>query len=156
MKELHGQATAIVAAPQAECVTLLAAVDRYPEWYPDVVREVEVLERDRAGRPTKVEATLHVARGPLVRDFHLILAVMVDSTGTIKLTRLPREPAEKERFEVTWRLQSVRNGDSTEVTLALDANLDVPRLVPLGGIGDSMAQGFVGAASEALGSRPRH
>src|ERR1022692_2749591 len=81
MKELRGTATALVPAPLTQCLALVEAVDRYPAWYPDVVRTVEVLERD--------------------------------------------------------------------------ANLDVPRFLPLGGVGDSVAQGFISAASAKLVRRAR-
>ena len=37
LKEFHGEAVESVAAPADECFALLAAVDRYPLWYPDVV-----------------------------------------------------------------------------------------------------------------------
>ena len=40
----------------------------------------------------------------------------------------------------------------TQIRLDLAANLDVPRFVPLGGVGDSMADGFVSAATRELGS----
>jgi hypothetical protein len=63
------------------------------------------------------------------------------------LSRIPHEPIDKERFDVTWR---VDGGQATQIRLDLLANLDVPRLVPLGGVGDSMAQGLVSAATRAL------
>ena len=149
MKELQGHSTAVVAAPMSDCLALLEAVDRYPEWHPDVVREVEVLERDSGGRPLKARAALHVARGPLVKEIELILAVSVDPSGTVKLTRVPHEPSDEEAFEVTWRLE---RGRHTRIRLELTANLDVPRLLPLGGIGDAMAHGFVAAALRAIRS----
>ena len=43
-----------MAAPLEECFALLAAVDRYPEWCPDVVRYVEVLERGAEAQPRRV------------------------------------------------------------------------------------------------------
>lgn len=42
-----------MAAPLEECFALLAAVDRYPDWCPDVVRQVEVLDRDAAGESNR-------------------------------------------------------------------------------------------------------
>jgi hypothetical protein len=149
MKELHGEGTVTVAAPLARCIDVLAEIDRYPDWYPEVVRSAEVLERDGDGHPSKAQATLHLARGPLVKDFHLLLAVTVDPAGEVKLARI-RKPGDQDRFEVNWRLESVGDGHQTQVVLTLDANLDVPRLLPLGGIGDSVAEGFVDALTRAM------
>jgi hypothetical protein len=148
MKELHGTASASVAVPIEECFALVEAVDRYPAWYPDVVREAEVLGRDDGGHPTRTRATLRASVGPMVREFHLSLAVTVEPFITVRLTRVPHDSSDPERFEVIWRLQQ---GGETRIHLTLDANLSVPRLVPVGGIGDSMAAGFVAAAATALG-----
>ncbi len=147
MKELQGAAAVEVAASPAECIALLQAVDRYPAWYPEVVQRVEVTERDGDGRPSKANATLHVVHGPLTRDFNLQLAVITEPPATVKLLRLSHGPSDHERFDVTWR---VTESPRTRLNLQLNANLSVPRFVPVGGIGDGLAQGFVGAAARAL------
>jgi hypothetical protein len=147
MKELQGAAAVEVAASLAECIALLQAVDRYPSWYPEVVQRVEVTERHGDGRPSKAHATLQVVHGPLTRDFNLQLAVLSEPPTTVKLVRLSHGPSDDEHFEVVWRVrQTVR----TRIDLQLNANLSVPRFVPVGGIGDGLAQGFVGAAARAL------
>src|SRR5689334_3289962 len=94
MKRLDGSAAVEVGSSPAECVTLLAAVQGYPAWYPEVVRRVEVVESDRAGQATRARATLHVAHGPLVRDFNLLLAIATKPAGTITLARVPHDPAD--------------------------------------------------------------
>jgi ribosome-associated toxin RatA of RatAB toxin-antitoxin module len=147
MKELHARAQTPINAGAEEAVALLRAVDEYPTWYPEAVRSAEVLERDGDGWPTKVNATLHLAAGPLVRDFRLTLVVTSPERGTIRLARQPHGAGDSERFEVTWR---VVDGSGVRIELALDANLSVPRLLPVGGVGDSLAQGFVTAAARAL------
>jgi len=129
-------------------MALLEAIERYPSWAPDVVREAEVLERAAGGHPTKARTKLHVERGPLTRDFNLLLDVKVDPAGRIELKRVPHEPSDKERFDVIWR---VDGGPSTKIVLELSANLDVPRFVPLGDVGDAMAGQLVSAATRALG-----
>src|SRR5207302_803113 len=139
MKELHGTASAAVASPIEECFELLVGIERYPVWYPEVVREATVLERDQEGRPAKARARLHVAAGPLVRNFDLLLAISTVQPTLVRLARIPHDAGDHEQFEVTWRLED--RGD-TRIQLALDANLSVPRLLPIGGIGDSMADGF--------------
>jgi hypothetical protein len=152
MKELHGHASTDVAAPIEECFALLEALDRYPAWYPEVVAEATVLDAGADGRAATVRTKLHVTHGPLVKDFDLLLAVRLERPATVTLTRIPREQGDRETFEVTWRLA----GDAiTHIELELDASLSVPRLVPLGGVGDAIAQGFVRAASRALGTPPQ-
>jgi len=128
-------------------MALLEAIENYPSWAPDVVKQAEVLERDAGGHPTKARAKLHVERGPLTRDFDLRFNVKVDPTGTIALRRIPNESSDGERFDVTWRVDG-RQG--TQITLELAANLDVPRFIPLGDVGDSTAQNLVSAATRAL------
>lgn len=148
MKELRGTATALVPAPMAQCLALVAAVDEYPAWYPDVVRAVEVLERDAGGLPSRAQTELHLSVGPLTKDFDVLMAVTVVPPATVKLVKVGGNA----KFDVTWRLH---NGDNTRLTLDLDANLDAPRFLPLGGIGDSVAQGFISAASAELVRRSR-
>ncbi|HEV3391249.1 MAG TPA: SRPBCC family protein [Solirubrobacteraceae bacterium] len=150
MKELAGSASGTTPASPEASIALLAAVDRYPDWYPEVVKSVEVLERDASGQPSKARAKLHVQHGPVTRDFDLTMSVDVDDhQGTVKLHRVPHEPADGEKFEVNW---SVDGSAPTRIGLDLAANLDVPRFLPLGAIGDAMAGGFVSAATKALGT----
>jgi Polyketide cyclase / dehydrase and lipid transport len=129
-------------------MALLEAIEGYPTWAPDIVKEGEVLERDAGGLPTKARARLHVERGPITRDFNLVFEVTVDPAGRIALRRIPQEASDKERFDVTWR---VHGGQSTRIELELGANLDVPRFIPLGDVGDSIAQQLVSGATRALG-----
>jgi hypothetical protein len=149
MKELHGHASANVAAPVDRCIALFEAVDAYPRWHPDVVHEVEVLDRDDAGHPTRVRTKLHLARGPLVKDFNLVMTVTSDGAREVRLTKVRDVQSGPEQFEVTWRIQDSRG---TRVDLDLDASLDVPRFLPVGGVGDDVARGFVAAAAKQLGS----
>ena len=143
MKDLRGTASALVPAPLQDCLALVQAVDEYPDWYPEVVRSVDVLERDAGGVPSRAQTTLHLSVGPLNKDFPLLMAVTVQPPDTVKLAKVGGNA----RFDVTWRL---RDGKQTRLALDLDANLDAPRFLPLGGIGDSVAQGFVSAARAEL------
>ena len=145
MKDLHGKATAVVPAPLDRCRALLEAVDRYPEWYPDAVHEVDVLERDPTGRPTKARAKLHLVWGPVVKDFDLVLAVVSEPPGPIRLTRIA--DLGSSQFAVTWGL---RDDGGTRIDLDLMASMSVPRFLPVGGIGDAIAGGFISAARRAL------
>jgi Polyketide cyclase / dehydrase and lipid transport len=149
VKELTGSASGTTNASSEESLALLAAVDRYPSWHSAVVKEVDVLERDDQGQPTKVRTKLHVQYGPITHDFDLKMAVKVDPAGAVKLSRIPHHGDDGEKFEVAWR---VSGAGPTQIRLALDASLDVPRFLPLGGVGDSIADGFVNAARKELGS----
>jgi ribosome-associated toxin RatA of RatAB toxin-antitoxin module len=146
MKELRGTATALVPAPLEQCFALVRAVDRYPDWYPDAVRSVEVIERDVAGSPTRAQTKLHVAVGALTKDFDLLMTITAEPQASVKLVKVGGTA----KFEVIWRLQA---GESSRLSLELDATLDVPRFLPLGGAGDSVARGFVEAASAELTRR---
>ncbi len=148
MKQLNGSAELDVAASIEACYALLSDVERYPGWHPDVVREVEVLAHDADGRPARAQAILHVSRGPLVRDFDLNLAIERQPPGAINLIRLPNEASDPEEFQVRWRL--TQSGPKTHISLELNANLAVPRIVPLTGVGDGLAAGFVAALARGV------
>jgi len=147
MKDLHGEATRTVSASQRACLDLLGDVEAYPRWYPQVVRAVEVLQRD-GDRVTRVRATLHAAVGPLNRDLDLVLGVSLDP-DTVRLARELNERSDRERFEVLWRTHEDGSGQ-TRLALALDASLDIPRFVPTGGLAEQLASGFVDAAAREL------
>lgn len=147
MKELRGHAGADVGVPVQRAFAVLHDLDGYRDWYPEVVREVRVVDRGDDGHPARAQATLHLSYGPIVRDFHLLLDVTVDPPTHVHLTRIPHEPSDPERFSVAWH---VREALVTRLELDLMAALSVPRLLPVSGIGDSIAKGFVGAAVRAL------
>lgn len=152
MKELTGSAETTVAATPEAAFALVAAVDRYPAWIGDEVREVDVLSADSDGRPTRVRTLLHVSAGPLVRDFDLVMDVSFREDEEVSLRRVQREGSDAERFDVVWRVGA---GPATRLAIELTASLNVPRLVPVGGVGNRLAQGFVEAANRELeGSTP--
>jgi ribosome-associated toxin RatA of RatAB toxin-antitoxin module len=148
-REFHGEAAEVAAASVEDCLVLVAAVDRYPDWCPDIVRDVEVLDRGEDGEPSRVRMRMHVARGAISRDFNLFLAIAVEPPGTVKLNRFTDHPTNQE-FNATWQL---RPASSTRIALDLDAKLRVPWYIPGHGIGDTIAAGFVTAACRALAGR---
>jgi ribosome-associated toxin RatA of RatAB toxin-antitoxin module len=150
-RQFHGEATADVPAPLEKCFALIAAVDRYTEWCPDVVRCVEVLERGLGGQPRRVRMMIHVARGTLVKEFQLFLTIAVEQPRSVTLTRVTDHPTNQE-FTAAWLL---RPDHRTRIALQLDAKLRVPALVPAAGIPDEIATAFVAAASRALTPRPQ-
>ena len=149
MKHLHGNAQATVAVGIDECLGFLAALDAYPSWYPDVVREVEVVKTGKGGLPARAETKLHLSWGPVSRDLELLLAVRVERPGLVQSSHVSRGPSSGASFDATWRLED-RAG--TELELELDATMPVPGLVPLGGVGDAFAEGFMEAAVRGLES----
>jgi hypothetical protein len=74
------------------------------------------------------------------------MAVTVEPPATVKLAKVGGTA----KFDVVWRLTG---GEDTRIELEVDANLDVPRFLPLGDVGDSVAQGFISAASAELARR---
>ena len=147
MKALEGSAETTIAADPEACFALVAAVERYPSWNSGAIREVEVLESNAAGRATRVRSAVKVAAGPITRDFDLVMDVDYRDPEVVSLSRVPHKRSDPERFEVVWR---VSGGPSTRLAVALTATLEVPRLAPVGGIGDRLAQAFVDAAKREL------
>ena len=150
-REFHGEAAEVVAAPLDDCFALVAAVDRYPDWCPDIVRQVDVLDRGVRDQPSRVRMRMRIARRELVREFDLFLRVVVEPPGTVRLTRVT-DHATNQEFIATWTLGPA---DSTRVALELDAKLRVPWYIPAHGVGDMIADGFIRAACRTLAT-PSH
>lgn len=148
MKDLHATAEGDAGRPIEVCFDQLADVESYPRWYPAGVKRAEPLERAPDGQVTKLKTTLAISR-PIQREFRLHLAVMLDRPERIELRRLPKEAGDPEEMAVVWRLH-VLAPDRTRVAVDLAARLDVPRFIPVGGIVDGLAKGFLGAAVQSL------
>ncbi len=72
-REFHGEATEVAAASAEKCFALVATVDRYPDWCPQILREVEVLDRGDGGQPSRMRVRMRVARGAISSGFELCL-----------------------------------------------------------------------------------
>jgi ribosome-associated toxin RatA of RatAB toxin-antitoxin module len=147
VKNLRGDAFASLPASTAECFQLLLEIERYPEWHPDVIRRAEVTRRDPSGRPVQASATVHLGVGPLHQDFHLDMKVAAVPDREVRLTRVPHGPSDREQFVLVWHIAATR------LAIELRASLDVPRFLPVQGVGNSVAQGFVAAARDELERR---
>jgi len=147
MKQLRATAVRTVPASAAATLALLRELERYPDWYPEGVRSVQVLERSAAGHARRAQAVLRLAHGPLQREFELVIAVREPEAGTLVLEREPHGPSDPERLRVTWQAKE------RSLALTLEAQLAVPRLLPVGGVGEALAEGFLAAAARALGER---
>lgn len=147
MKDLNATAAGEAAAPIDTCFDRLADVEGYSSWHPAGVKRAQVLERDADGAPTKISTTFILQR--LQRDFTLEMAVGLERPRLIELRRLPKKPGDPEQVILTWRLTE-RGADRTSITLELNAKLDLPRFLPIGGVGETIARGFVDAAVASL------
>ena len=148
MKELQGRARAELDVPPTDCFALLAAVERYPDWF-EVVNHVEILESERGGTPGLARAELHVPQSPFGQHFELFMAVETVSPVAVTLTRIPDGPADPDRLELIWR---VGGNGSTQLEFEFDAAASfVPGFVPVGGAGEAIARGAIEAARAALG-----
>jgi ribosome-associated toxin RatA of RatAB toxin-antitoxin module len=147
MKQLSASASAETSASRERCFALVCAIERYPSWYPDTVTAAEVTERDGDGLPTHARVNLHIVHGFLVRDFKLDVAVQTRRPESVELARIPHRPDDREELVVGWAL----DGDGpTRIEVRMRANLSIPGLVPVGGLAESVANGFLNAALNAL------
>jgi ribosome-associated toxin RatA of RatAB toxin-antitoxin module len=147
MKRLSASASAETNASRERCFALVCAIEHYPSWYPDTVTAAEVTERDNDGLPTHARVNLHVAQGVLVRDFKLDVAVQTRTLESVEMARVPHRPDDREEFAVGWELA----GDGpTRIQVQMRANLSIPGFLPVGGIAESVANGFLNAALKAL------
>jgi ribosome-associated toxin RatA of RatAB toxin-antitoxin module len=149
MKELTATATGVAATPIERCYEQLLDVERYPQWYPDGAKRVEVIERDDEGVAAKVDAVLAAVAGPLRREFPVRLAVQRERPTRIALARVADDRGDHEALTIAWLLRSL--GDSeTEITVELGAVLDVPMFLPIDPVAREVANGFLQAALRSL------
>ncbi len=147
MKEIRGAASAEVAAPAARSYELLAAAERYREWNGELVRELDVLDRD----PLRVRAVIYVRQSPFAKTFELRVAVRTEPPHAVHIVRIPNEPTDPEALELTWRVAAAAGG--SRITLQFAAVVSfVPGFVPLGGVGNLIADTLLSSAVRALGA----
>jgi ribosome-associated toxin RatA of RatAB toxin-antitoxin module len=147
LKQLQGSASAAIELSVEDCFALLASIDRYPAWF-EIVREVEILDREADGRPRLVRVEIYVPQSPFGTDFSFVVAVEADRPARMQFTKLPNGPADEDRIEVTWRM---REAGWTEIEFEFDAEVSfVPGYLPVGGAGDVIAEVILDAATTAL------
>ena len=69
---------------------------------------------------------------------------------TLLITRIPNEATAPETLELCWRVAPVAAGTRLELDVAAVASF-VPRVLPLGGIGNLVAETLLASATDALG-----
>jgi ribosome-associated toxin RatA of RatAB toxin-antitoxin module len=149
MKELKATSSGTAQAPIESVYTLLLDVERYPKWYPDGVKQVEVLERDPDGNPTRVQAILNAVAGPIRKQFDVRLAVEPTRPSKIELARVADDRGDHEILTITWLLRELDAGQ-TEITVQMGARLDVPMFLPIDPVAREVANGFLQAAIAAV------
>ena len=152
MKELSATASGVAATPIEACYTHLLDVERYPQWYPDGAKQVEVLERDGEGAAAKVDAVLAAVAGPLRKDFPVRLAVQQQRPTRIALDRVADDRGDHEALTIAWGLRALGESE-TEITVELGAMLDVPMFLPIDPVAREVANGFLQAALKSLQSQ---
>jgi len=101
MKRLDGRADAVVVAPMATCLSVLAAVERYPSWSGEFIRAVTVLERDPAGLPVRPHVVVHVAQSPFGKTFEFDAAIYSEPPRAVHLNRLPSRSSDADRLSLS-------------------------------------------------------
>jgi hypothetical protein len=150
VKDLAATAAEQTPAPRSEVYALLSDFEGYPRWAPGTVPTAEVLERDDEGEPSRIKTTLRGALGPIGGDFKVHMAVALQPQTRVELRRLPKSSDDREEIAVIWRLSEIDSG--TEVELALQARLSIPRFVPVVDVPQRFAREFLGSAISALRS----
>ncbi|MGH2835937.1 MAG: type II toxin-antitoxin system RatA family toxin [Solirubrobacteraceae bacterium] len=149
MKRLSATATGAAATPIERCYQHLLDVERYPQWYPDGAKKVEVLERDGEGVAVAVDAVLAAVAGPLRKEFPLRLAVQRVRPTRIALARVADARGDHESLTIAWALRAL-DDSQTEITVELDAVLNVPLFLPVDPVAREVANGFLQAALRSL------
>lgn len=110
---------AVVKAPPEQCFAVATDFERYPEWAADV-KAVEVLERDEAGRATKV-AFRAAAMGRSTR-----YTLAYDYTGAPRRLSWTQVEGDLTRsLDGEYSFDPGADG-GTEVTYTLDVDMVVP------------------------------
>jgi hypothetical protein len=132
-RRLAGLAEATLPAPIERCFAVLRDVEAWPQWQPHVTG-VDVLERGLSGAPARVVIEAHV----LAFRPRLVARVALDPPVTLRLDRIPFDDGDDEALRLTVTLQP--GGATCTARAAVEAALDLPRLLPLpGAIADRVA-----------------
>jgi ribosome-associated toxin RatA of RatAB toxin-antitoxin module len=149
MRELTSSTSGVAPQPVERCFTHLADIEHYPDWYPDTVPSVTVIERDGDGRAVVVDAVLAVAAGPLRKNFNVRMQLTTLRPSLVSLDRVADARGDHEALTIAWKLAAAGETE-TEIQLDMTAFLDVPRFLPVGQITDEVAGGFLAAAIGSL------
>ncbi|HWD64689.1 MAG TPA: SRPBCC family protein [Solirubrobacteraceae bacterium] len=147
MKDLAASASGRTHASVDDAYGLLSDFESYPDWFPEGVKSIQVLERYPDGHASRLQARLHTSSGPVQRDFDMEMTTTLRATELVELKRVAHEKRDREEMVVSWRLNS---GPQTLVAVDLRAKLDLPGFLPVGGLAQGMADRFLQAALRRL------
>lgn len=147
MKDLSGSASGRTDASVDAAFALLADFEGYPNWFPDGVKSVRVLERSPDGHPSRLQTLLRTTSGPVKRDFDMQMTATLRRFELVELRRVPNPDRDTEEMVVSWRLSP---GPQTLVAVDLRARLNLPGFLPVGGLAQGMADQFLQAAIRRL------
>lgn len=157
MKHLEGHASAVVKARPATCFGLLSAVEGYPNWSGEFIRDVVSVERDGEGRASRAHVRVHVAQSPFAKDYEFDVDIRTDPTHAVHLSRVASNSSDRERLSLSWSLVEGQvdgqvGGHVTRIELELSASVSfLPEFLPLPGVGDLVAGTLLGLATDELG-----
>jgi len=153
MKHLDGRAHAVMQAPLGMCFRLLEAVERYPSWCGEFIREVSSVERGDDGRPLRAHVVVYVAQSPFGKRFEFDATIRTEPPRRVYLGRLPSSQDDRDRFSLSWSL--TEEGERTHIGLEFAAAVSfLPSALPLPGVGDLIGGALLDAAARELGGSP--
>ena len=116
----HGTSSIDVDATAEELMAIVADLESYPDWLPDV-KAVEVLESDSDGRPTAAAMTVDVT----VREVSYTLEYEYD--GLERMSWVSRPGGDVKHIEGSYTFEINDDGGTTVVyDLAIDPGFPVP------------------------------
>jgi hypothetical protein len=138
--------------PIRACFSLLEAVERYPGWCGEFIREVSSVERADDGRPVRAHVVVYVAQSPFGKRFEFDATIRTEPPRRVYLSRLPGSQDDRDRFSLSWSLTA---GERTQIGLEFAAAVSfLPSALPLPGVGDLIAGALLDAAARELGGSP--
>jgi hypothetical protein len=153
MKHLDGRAGAVMQAPIGMCFRLLEAVERYPGWCGEFIREVSSVERGDDGRPVRAHVVVYVAQSPFGKRFEFDATIRTEPPRRVYLSQLPSSQDDRDRVSLSWSL--TEEGERTHIGLEFAAAVSfLPSVLPLPGVGDLIAGALLDAAARELGGSP--
>lgn len=117
----HTSSSITIEATPADVMGVIADFDRYPEWTGEV-KEAEVLAKDDQGRAAQVRLLLDAGA---IKDDHTLAYTW---TGADEVSWSLVKSQMLRALDGSYRLASLNNGASTEVTYQLTVDVKIPML----------------------------
>ena len=115
---VSGSSSIDIAAPIATILDAIADLENYPSWSP-IHKEVEVLERDDNGRPTKARMSASLMG---IADEQVLSYDWNDTGVTWDLLESTQQKAQ----HAEYRLTETADGTHVDFEMSLDPKIPVP------------------------------